>query len=103
MAASLNHHSKPYRGRLTGHGDESKEGRATARYFWKIRIRTATHLDGWLRECFGGLHIAHEEEGTTLISGDLVDLPEVYGVILQLRDAGLELLSLRAKKVPRDQ
>jgi len=80
--------------------DETKKNRNTGEYIWKIRVRTVAHLDYWLKDCFGGLDIIHEEDGTTLISGELPDLPEVYGLILQLRDFAIVLVSLQVDRVP---
>ena len=68
-------------------------------YIWKIRVRTVAHLDDWLKDYFGGLNITHEKESTTLISGELPDLPDVYGLILKLRDSGIELVSLQVERL----
>jgi len=32
------------------------------------------------------------------LNGELTDLPAVYGLILQLRDGGIDLLSLQVEK-----
>jgi len=82
--------------------EETKETWKTSEYIWKIRIRAAAHLDYWLKDYFGGLDITHEEDCTTIISGELSDLPEVYGLILQLRDSGIELVSLQLERMPDD-
>ena len=81
---------------------ETKETGKTGEYNWKIRVRTVAHLGYWLKDCFEGLDIIHEGEGTTLISGELSDLPKVYGLILQLRDSGIVLVSLQVDRVPDD-
>jgi len=80
--------------------DDTKETRKTSEYIWKIRVRAVAHLDYWLKDYFGGLDITHEEGGTTIISGELPDLPDVYGLILQLRDSGIALVFLQVKRVP---
>ena len=74
--------------------------RNTGEFLWRIRVSTVAHLDYWLKDYFGGLDITHQEDGTTLISGKLPDLPDVYGLILQLRDSGVELVSLQVERVP---
>lgn len=103
MSSSSSHNPGPReRGRINPDKYEKATG-ARIRYHWRIRIRTAAHVDSWLRECFGSLHIAHEEGGTSIIWGDLVDLPQVYGVILQMRDSHIELLSLRTERVTDDR
>lgn len=75
--------------------------RNTGEFLWRIRVSTVAHLDYWLKDYFGGLDITHQEDGTTLISGKLPDLPDVYGLILQLRDSGIELISLQAEREPK--
>lgn len=67
-------------------------------YFWKIRVEIAAHIDSWMAERFKLLNIEHRDNGTTVLTGALEDLPEVYGLVLQMRDIGVELLSLQVKK-----
>ena len=68
------------------------------RYTWQVRMWSASHLDCWIKERFGGLCISHNEDGTTIIAGELDDLSAVYGFILQMRDAGINLLSLCVRR-----
>lgn len=68
------------------------------KYVWRIRIRTPAHLDNWLTDCFGGLLIKHNEDGTSLITGELMDMSAVYGLIIQLRDAGISIISLDVRR-----
>jgi len=67
-------------------------------YCWQVRVRSTAHLDNWITDCFSGLKIEHRLDGTTILTGKLTDLPAVYGLILQLRDGGVDLLSLQVKK-----
>ncbi|RQD75770.1 MAG: hypothetical protein D5R97_05550 [Candidatus Syntrophonatronum acetioxidans] len=67
-------------------------------FSWKIRVETAAHIDSWMADCFNGLNIEHRDKGTTVITGFLADLPAVYGLILQMRDRGVELLSMEVRK-----
>ena len=67
-------------------------------YNWLVEVKTEAHLDYWIKECFDGIDIKHEDDGTTLLTGVMEDLSAVYGFILQLRDAGILLISLRAEK-----
>ena len=80
-----------------------KRGLNPDSYVWQIRIEVAAHLDSWMADCFYGLNIEHREEGTTVINGALADLPAVYGLILQMRGTGVELLSLQVRKVPKNE
>ncbi|GHO70765.1 hypothetical protein KSC_096570 [Ktedonobacter sp. SOSP1-52] len=46
----------------------------------------------------GDLHIEQQETGTTLLSGVLPDQSALYGVLLQLIQLGLVLLSLETSQ-----
>lgn len=67
-------------------------------YRWQVRVRAAAHLDCWITDCFGDLKLEHHPDGTTSLTGALADLPAVYGLILQLRDGGVDLLFLQVEK-----
>jgi len=68
-------------------------------YFWKVKVVSEAHLDPWIKDYFGGLDIEHRQDGSSVISGELTDMPAVYGLILRLRDAGIVLLSLEAGRI----
>lgn len=76
---------------------------STDNYCWQVRVKTVAHLDNWISDCFGGLKLEHRDDGTTVLTGELTDLPAVYGLILQLRDGGVDLLSLQVKRRDNDQ
>jgi hypothetical protein len=63
----------------------------TARY----RIRIRGHLDpiAW-SAWFDDLAIAQQADGTTTLSGQLVDQAELFGILGRLRDLGATLLGL---------
>lgn len=63
------------------------------------RIRINEHLDPSWQAWLGDLEIAHEVEGTTLLSGQLSDQAALYGVLLTIRRLGLSLLSLETSEV----
>ena len=65
---------------------------------WKVEIRLGGHLDGWMMDYFDGLTLSHQDDGTTFITGELPDKPAVFGLILELRDAGIDLISLQVKR-----
>lgn len=82
---------------------KSKQGirvhSAALDYNWQIRVRTASYLEGWIKDCFDELEISHEKNGSSLLTGELPDVSAVYGLILHLRDAGIELLSLSVDRI----
>jgi hypothetical protein len=57
-------------------------------------IRLKGHLDARWAERFDGLSFSHESDGTTLLSGLVVDQAALYGLLRQVRDLGLPLLSV---------
>ncbi len=69
-------------------------------FHWQVRVKSAAHLDSWITDCVSGLNLEHRCDGTTILAGALSDLPAVYGLILQLRDNGVELLTLQVERVP---
>ena len=53
------------------------------------------HLDiGW-SGWFEGLTIAHNDEGETMLSGQIRDQAALYGIIAKIRDMGLFLISVK--------
>ena len=74
-----------------------------SRYEWKVEVRSPAHLDEWINDYFDGLTLSHEEDGSSLLRGALTDLPAVYGLILKLRDSGIELLSLKAERMQAEE
>jgi hypothetical protein len=69
--------------------------------FCEIRVRG--HLSPQWDEWFGGLAVAQEPNGETLLSGMLSDQAALYGVLGRVRDLGLALVSLHCSTVDRAQ
>ena len=60
----------------------------------RYEIRVDGVLDDHWTDWFGGLQVA--TDGTqTVISGPLADQPALHGLLAQLRDLGLPLVSVR--------
>jgi len=59
-----------------------------------VSIRIKGHLDPSWHHRFAGWQIAHEDAGTTLLSGPLPDQAALHGVLFQIVRLGLTLLSL---------
>jgi hypothetical protein len=57
-------------------------------------IRIQGHLEARWGHWFGGLTIALEETGNTLLSGPLADQAALHGILKKVRDLGLTLLSV---------
>ncbi len=59
---------------------------------YKIRIKG--HLDSQWTDWFEGLTITLEEDGTTLLSGPVVDQAALHGLLKKVRDLGMPLISV---------
>lgn len=55
-------------------------------------IRVQGHLDAQWQPWFEGLTISLEDEGTTLLTGPVLDQAALYGFLRKVRDLGLPLL-----------
>jgi hypothetical protein len=60
----------------------------------RYEIRLAGHLDAHWTAWFDGLTVRHEGDGTTVISGSIVDQAALHGVLQRVRDLGLPLISV---------
>ena len=60
----------------------------------RYELRLKGHLDTRWAERFAGLSFSHDSDGTTILAGLVVDQAALYGVLRQVRDLGLPLLSV---------
>ena len=58
------------------------------------QIRIKGHLGHEWTDWFGGLAIALEDNGETLLTGAVVDQAALHGVLRKVRDLGMPLLSV---------
>ena len=67
-------------------------------------VRIKGHLDTRWAEWFGGLTITPEDNGITLLSGQVVDQAALHGLLRKVRDLGMPLLSvIRIEPGPTSQ
>ncbi len=57
-------------------------------------IRIAGHLPPQWSDWFEGFAVTLEPDGTTLLSGPLVDQAALYGLLKKVRDTGLTLIAV---------
>jgi hypothetical protein len=69
----------------------TKPPRSTALQY-DIRIRG--HLDDRWADWFDGLTITLEDDGNTLLSGQVIDQAAVHGLLKKVRDSGMPLVSI---------
>jgi len=58
------------------------------------QIRIKGHLGPQWTDWFGGLAVAVEEDGDTLLTGPIVDQAALYGLLKKVRDLGMPLVSV---------
>ena len=58
-------------------------------------IRVEGHLDDEWSEWFGGLSIALEDDGTSVLTGPVTDQSALHGLLLKIHNMGLALISLQ--------
>jgi hypothetical protein len=63
-------------------------------------LRVEGHLDDHWSAWFGGLSLAHEDDGTTTLRGKVADQAELYGLLAKVRDLGATLVSVKTTDDP---
>ncbi len=63
-----------------------------AQVFYSICVNG--HLDPGWSDWFGGLTITQESDGVTVIAGPVQDQAALFGLLSQVRDLGLTLISV---------
>lgn len=58
------------------------------------RIRVKGHLDPLWADWFSGMALTHERDWTTTIAGSVADQAALHGMLVVIRDLGLELISV---------
>ena len=67
------------------------------------RITIQGHLHPRWSEWFENLTITQQPDGTTTLSGLVVDQAALYGLIIKLRDMGLPLLAVQSITSDQDK
>lgn len=71
---------------------------------YQVRVRIRGQLDAaWWSGVFAGVALAYEPDGTTVLSGELVDQAALYGLLATIRDRGLSLLSVETLADPASE
>jgi hypothetical protein len=60
----------------------------------RYEIRLTGHLDAHWTDWFDGLAVTYDSDGTTVISGQIVDQAALHGLLQRVRDLGLPLVSV---------
>jgi len=59
------------------------------------QIKVAGHLDLAWADWFDGLTLRHEPDGSTTLTGNVVDQAVLHGLLIKIRDLGLSLLAVQ--------
>jgi hypothetical protein len=57
-------------------------------------FRVEGHLDEHWSDWLGDLELRHHEDGTSSLTGRIVDQAELHGVLAKLRDLGVTLIAV---------
>jgi hypothetical protein len=68
--------------------DQTASGAAT------YRVIVAGHLDDHWSDRLGGGHLVRNDDSTTTLIVEVMDQPQLHGVLTGIRDLGVTLLSL---------
>src|SRR5687767_12606941 len=60
----------------------------------QYEIRIKGHLDNRWADRFEGLSFSHASDGTTILSGPIVDQAALHGLLRKVRDLALPLVSV---------
>ena len=60
-----------------------------------VEIRVKGRIDEDWTKWFQGLSIRYTEQDETILTGEVVDQSELYGLLAKLRDLGLALISVK--------
>lgn len=61
----------------------------------RYEVRVQGHLDSRWANWLHGLTVRREHDGTTTLTGPLVDQAALHGLLTQIRDLGLPIVSMR--------
>lgn len=62
---------------------------------WIYQIQVEGHLNLTWSAWFEELTLTHEADGSTIITGNIVDQATLHGVLNKVRDLGLTLISVQ--------
>lgn len=70
----------------------TENGKNNQQPCYEIRIKG--HLDSQWTDWFEGLTITLEKDGTTLLTGPVIDQAALHGLLKKVRDLGMSLVSV---------
>jgi hypothetical protein len=65
----------------------------------QVEIRIKGHIDRDWADWLAGLKITHNADGSTVLKGPVRDQAALYGLLSQLSNLGLQLVSVSSERV----
>jgi hypothetical protein len=62
---------------------------------WRYQIKVEGHLNPTWSAWFEELTLTHDPDGSTLLSGVVIDQAALHGVLVKIRDLGLTLIAVQ--------
>jgi len=69
----------------------------------QVEIRVRGQIDRDWSDWFGGLTITHSPNGVSVLIGSVRDQAELRGILGQLADLGIELISVTTRPKEQDE
>jgi len=60
-------------------------------------IKVQGHLDAHWSDWFEGFRLEHDDSGSTVLSGPVLDSAALFGLLERVRDLGLTLISVNPR------
>ncbi len=67
------------------------------------QIKVRGHLEDYWSDWLGGLTISRDADGQTLLTGVVPDQAALHGILAQIRDLGLPLISVTPYNVDEEE
>lgn len=64
------------------------------------RLKVVGHLDAHWSSWFSGMSLSYESDGTSTLTGSVVDQAELHGLLAKIRDLGVTLVSVEVLDDP---
>src|SRR5687768_5657958 len=80
--------------------DRSAAMTATEATIYEVQVRG--HLDAHWATRWGDLAMTHLDDGTSILTGPVLDQAQLHGILARLRDIGATLIAVRAIDPPVD-
>lgn len=71
---------------------DAQKSDSDLRLIYQIKLKG--HLDDDWNDWFGGVTVTPQDDGTTLLTCHVVDQSALHGLLRQIRDLGLPLISV---------